>query len=115
MSQAAIIPVIQHYLAEVSKAGIPVDGAILYGSFARDQDTPDSDIDLIVLSAKFDVEKTQQDVSLLWRLRCRTDARIEPIAAGVREFAVDRGSPILAIARAEGIMIPAIEKTSASD
>lgn len=106
MSQAAIIPVIQHYLAEVSKAGIPVDGAVLYGSYARGQDTIDSDIDLIVLSPKFDAEKTQRDVSVLWRLRARTDARIEPIAAGVREFAEDRGSPILAIARAEGVMIP---------
>lgn len=108
MSQATVIPVIQHYLAEVAKAGIPVDSAILYGSYARGDETGDSDIDLIVLSTKFDGEKSQRDLSLLWRLRCRTDARIEPIAAGVREFADDGGSPILAIARAEGVRIPVL-------
>jgi predicted nucleotidyltransferase len=106
MVSAAIAPVIQRYLGEVERAGIPVEAAVLFGSYAKGLEREDSDIDLVVLSPRFDQQKTQHDISVLWRLRARTDARIEPIAAGVREFAEDEGSPILCVARAEGIRIP---------
>ncbi len=106
MAYAAIASVIQRYLAAVEKAGIPVNAAVLFGSHAKGLEREDSDIDLVVLSPRFDQQKTQKDISLLWRLRATTDGRIEPIAAGVREFAEDEGSPILCIARAEGVKIP---------
>ncbi len=106
MDDAAIASVIQSYLAAVEQAGIPVEAAVLFGSHAKDVAREDSDIDLLVPSSRFDREKTQQDISLLWRLRASTDARIEPIAAGIGEFAQDERSPILCVARAEGIMIP---------
>ncbi len=106
MVSEAIASVIQRYLREVERAGIPVQAGVLFGSYATGHQREDSDIDLVVLSPRFDQEKTQRDISILWRLRARTDARIEPIAAGIREFAEDEGSPILCIARAEGIRIP---------
>ena len=106
MALAAIASVIQRYLDAVTEAGIPVEAAVLFGSYAKGLEHENSDIDLLVLSPRFDQQKTQQDISLLWRVRARTDARIEPIAAGIREFAEDEGSPILCIARSEGIMIP---------
>lgn len=105
MPERPIIATIRNYLRHVAASGIPVSGAVLYGSYARGDEHPDSDVDLIVLSPKFDLAKTYEDVATLWRLRCSTDARIEPIAAGVREFDSDRGSPILAIAREEGIRV----------
>ncbi len=105
MLARSIMKVIQNYLKEVALAGIPVSGAILYGSYARGEQHPESDIDLIVLSPLFDQDKSYQNVAKLWRLRVRTDWRIEPVAAGVREWAENRGSPLLAIARQEGIVI----------
>jgi predicted nucleotidyltransferase len=106
MPGESIIPVIRRYLQAVCDHGIPIEGAVLYGSYARGQETPESDIDLIVLSSLFDREKTQKTLSTLWRLRASTDCRIEPIAAGVDEWTHDRKSPILEIARSEGIAIP---------
>jgi predicted nucleotidyltransferase len=105
MAASTVIPVIQNYLRVVAENGIPVESAVLYGSYARGEETADSDIDLIVISPLFDRIKKQADISKLWRLRVDTDARIEPIAAGVREWAEEQGSPILSIAREEGIVI----------
>ena len=106
MFEQSVIGIIQNYLKQVAGAGIPVDGAVLYGSYARGEQTADSDIDLIVLSPLYDQDQTHQFDSPLWRLRCITDSRIEPIAAGVIEWKTNRSSPLLAIARREGIMIP---------
>lgn len=39
-------------LAAALPAGWPVDAVVLYGSKARGDDTPDSDIDLLVLTAR---------------------------------------------------------------
>ena len=106
MPDASIIAVIRRYLQAVCEQGIPVQGAILFGSYARGEQKVDSDIDLIVLSPVFDQAKTQASLSTLWRLRATTDYRIEPIAAGTQEWLSDRGSPILEIARREGVEIP---------
>lgn len=105
MPGANVIAVIRRYLQAVCEQGIPVHGAVLFGSYARGDEKPDSDIDLIVLSPIFDKAKTQQSLSALWRLRATTDRRIEPIATGIEEWVHDRGSPILEIARREGIEI----------
>lgn len=105
MGELTILPVVERYLQELQGAGIPVEAAVLFGSYARGQQTEDSDIDLIVLSPRFDQGKSQADMSLLWRLRRKVDARIEPIAAGSREYFEDRSSPVLEYARREGIRI----------
>ena len=105
MPATAIVEIVRHYLMAVAKAGIPVDGGVLFGSCARGDQRADSDIDLVVLSPRFDETKTADDLDLLWKLRRKTDWRIEPIAAGVHEFAEDSSSPILASARNEGLII----------
>lgn len=105
MPATAVIEIVQRYLAAVANAGIPVDGGVLFGSCARGDQRTDSDIDLVVLSPRFDQAKTADDLDLLWRLRRKTDWRIEPIAAGVHEFAEDSSSPILASARQEGVRV----------
>lgn len=105
MPGASVIAVIRRYLEAVREQGIPVQGAVLFGSYARGEEQPDSDIDLIVLSPVFDRVKTQASLSTLWRLRATTDYRIEPIATGTEEWVADRGSPILEIARREGVEI----------
>lgn len=105
MPATAIVDIVRQYLMAVANAGIPVDGGVLFGSCARGDQRVDSDIDLVVLSPRFDEAKTAEDLDLLWRLRRKTDWRIEPIAAGVHEFAEDSSSPILAAARHEGLVV----------
>ncbi len=105
MPARAIIEIVRRYLMAVASAGIPVTEGVLFGSCARGDQRDDSDIDLIVVSPRFDQAKTAEDRDLLWRLRRRTDWRIEPVAAGVHEFSQDSSSPILAAARRQGVVV----------
>ena len=105
MVDKEILDVINNYLKAVQMAGIAVQGAVLYGSYARGEENEFSDIDLIVIAPEFDHRNTDL-VNRLWELRIYTDARIEPIATGVRQWAEDDGIPLLEIARREGIPIP---------
>ena len=82
MVEPAIVGVIQNYLAAVRRAGIRVSRAILYGSYARGDAQPDSDVDILVIAPEFDDPYSKNRVDLLWTLRAQTDSRIEPIAVG---------------------------------
>jgi predicted nucleotidyltransferase len=61
-----------------------------------------SDIDLLVVSPKYDSQRTREDINLLWHVAARTDSRIEPIPVGMRQFETDDSSAIIEIARREG-------------
>jgi len=81
--------------------------AIIFGSHARGQVDQWSDIGLVVVAPRFDRGISRADVSLLWRVAARTDSRIEPVACGERQWAEDRSSAILEIARREGqVLLP---------
>ena len=82
-----------------------VSQAVLFGSYARGEADQWSDIDLIVVAARFDAEVARTDVELLWRVAARTDSRIEPIPCGVRQWAEDQSSAVIEIARREGEII----------
>ena len=60
------------------------------------------DIDLIVVSPRFDGKCQREDTDLLWRTSARTDSRIEPIPVGERQWLEDDASAIVEIARREG-------------
>jgi predicted nucleotidyltransferase len=96
---------VRRYLAVVEETGVPVVGAVVYGSFARGEQTVNSDIDLLVLSPLFDRAKENGTVDRLWHIAWRVDSRIEPVAVGVREFEENEDSPLIAMARREGVMI----------
>ncbi len=95
----------RRYLAAVADAGIHATRAVLFGSFARGEANPDSDIDLIVLAPEFDGPFSRDLVEALWRARLKADIRIEPIPCGEREWEIEQGRPILDIARREGFEI----------
>ena len=104
MVEKAVLNSIHAYLTAVQQAGIFVNKAILFGSFARGDAGSDSDIDLIIVSEQFDTLQ-QKDIDTLWELRVSTDARIEPIACGEQQWQEDDFTPILEVARREGIVI----------
>ena len=109
MVEPAIVGVIQNYLAAVRRAGIRVSRAILYGSYARGDAQPDSDVDILVIAPEFDDPYSKNRIDLLWTLRAQTDSRIEPIAVGERQWREDDASIIIEMARREGqeISLPA--------
>jgi len=105
MVARSVIAAARKYLHVLREAGFPVHYAILFGSQARGDSTQWSDIDLLIVSPRFDGEHRREDISLLWRLAARTDSRIEPVPVGEREFESDDSSAIVEIARREGTTV----------
>jgi predicted nucleotidyltransferase len=97
---------VQGYLVAVRRRGLRASRAILFGSHARGEAGPDSDIDILVIAPEFDAPYDRSQVDLLWAIRAQTDSRIEPIAVGERQWQEDDASAIVEIARREGQEIP---------
>lgn len=107
MVDEAVVNIVQRFLAAVRSSGIPVEFGVLFGSWARGAASPESDIDLIVVSPRFDAPRAHRDVDVLWRLAARVDSRIEPLPCGSQQWREDQASPLLAIVRQEGEAIAA--------
>jgi len=102
MVERTVLKTIQNYLNIVRQADIRVSRVILFGSHARGNARPDSDIDVLVIAPEFDGPYNKRLVDLLWELRARTDSRIEPVPVGERQWKEDDSSAIIEIARREG-------------
>jgi hypothetical protein len=87
--------------------GLHAPFAVVFGSQTTGKADQWSDIDLLVVSPRFDTMRSRKDIGLLWRVAARTDSRLEPIPCGERQWQEDRASPIVEIARREGQVIPA--------
>src|SRR5262245_30980097 len=85
---------------------------VIFGSWSRGKACEWSDIDLLVVSPRFDDLCDRRDVDLLWRLAARSDSRIEPIPCGGRQWREDRSSAVVEIARREGEPVRSEEHTS---
>jgi predicted nucleotidyltransferase len=81
-------------------------GLVLYGSVARDQASPDSDIDLLVLlSEPFDYfQELRQIIDLIYPIQLDVDRLISAKPAPVEEF--EAGSiQLYRNAKREGILV----------
>jgi hypothetical protein len=103
----------ERFIAAVEKSGIKVSRVVLFGSHARGEADEWSDIDIIVISPDFDAPDPRDLVNRLWEATVTTRGHVEPVACGERRWREDNGSPILEMARREGIEImPALAPTS---
>jgi predicted nucleotidyltransferase len=100
----SIIDLVRCYLKLVRKHGIQINQAVLFGSQARGEAQADSDIDLLLPSPDFE-ELTWKQEELLWALTAQVDTRIEPIPCTERQWLTDQSSPLIDIARQEGLVI----------
>ena len=76
---------IERFIGELSKE-ISVEKVILFGSWVRKQNQPDSDIDLIVVSPAFSKGTHISNMQYLFRRAARVDSRLEPIPASPDEM-----------------------------
>ena len=73
-----IMPLVKQYVDKVSLSGIDVSGAILFGSWARGNPRPESDIDICIISPQLGKDWVEEIVRLR-QLAFDIDNRIEPI------------------------------------
>ena len=105
MVEPGIRTIVETYLKTLAKNGVVVTHGILFGSQAKGNAGVWSDIDLLIVSPKFDAVSGRDDINLLWRLAARTDSRIEPIPCGEKQWLEDDSSPIIEMVRREGEVV----------
>jgi predicted nucleotidyltransferase len=102
MVDPIIIESVRNYLKKVQKKGLVIRFGVVFGSQVTGQADRWSDIDLLVVSPRFDGSRDRRDIDLMWRLAARTDSRIEPVPCGERQWKDDVSSAVVEIARREG-------------
>jgi len=102
MVDESVVISVRKYLQILNTLGMSVVFGVVFGSQATRKLDDWSDIDLVVISPRFDEMQTRDNLNLLWRVAARTDSRIEPIPCGERQWREDDSSAILEIARREG-------------
>ncbi len=73
------------YIRSLTDAGIRIKKAYLYGSYAREAATKDSDIDIAIVSPDFTGDRFN-DAILLKKFRINVDYRIEPLPLKPEDF-----------------------------
>ena len=107
MVDESVVNSVQRYLRRLAASGLTVRFGVIFGSQASGSTDQWSDIDLLVVSPRFDGSRDRQDINLLWHLAARTDSRIEPVPCGERQWQDDGSSPVLEVARREGYQVRA--------
>ncbi len=100
-----VVKAVERYLHALERDGVSIRFAVVFGSQVTGRADEWSDIDVLVVSARFDLPR-RADVDLLWRVAARTDSRIEPVPCGERQWHEDTSSAIIEIARRQGEIIP---------
>jgi len=106
MDQSEVIDIVKQFIRNLQEDGIIIKFALLFGSFARNEASPNSDIDVLLVSDMFDTDDDYV-LSKPWLPKYRNDFRIEPVSVGTKRFETDDVSSIILIAREEGIKITA--------
>lgn len=104
MDRGSIIVLLQNYLQVLKEEGIEIERAFLYGSYAKQTQTENSDIDLLLVSNLFDTSNDYL-VGKIWALTKKVSTKIEPYVIGSLKFKNDEISPLIQIVKKEGVEI----------
>jgi hypothetical protein len=105
MADPSVLEVVRRYLRNLADQGILASMGVIFGSYASGRPDRWSDIDLLVVSPAFDGVYSRNAINQLWRVAARTDSRIEPIPCGEHQWIEDAVTPLIEVARREGIQV----------
>ncbi len=104
MDKEQVINIVKEYLKAVKNEGTTIDKAILFGSYAHENATADSDIDLMIVSKDFD-KGNDRLYGKVWALTRKISTKIEPFIIGWDKFQNDDYSPLIQIVKENGFEI----------
>ena len=78
MAKREVIELLKKYIILLNAEGISVNKAFLFGSYLNDTASNSSDIDVMIVSDKYDVT-----VGKIWKLTRKINTKIEPFLIGI--------------------------------
>lgn len=103
MARSEVIELLKKYVL-LNSEGISVNKAFLFGSYSNDTATDSSDIDIMIVSDKYD-ENDDLAIGKIWNLTRKISTKIEPFLIGNLKFREDNSSPLISMIREQGIQI----------
>jgi len=104
MGKSKAIKVIKKFAKKLRKEGIAVDHVILYGSYAKGNVRPHSDIDVAVVSKNFGRDQVEEGM-LLFRIAGKIDPRLEPVPISKKNYEHDTWIPLIHEIREKGVEV----------
>ena len=104
MARSEIIELLKKYILLLNSEGVSVNKAFLFGSYSTDTATESSDIDVMLVSNKFD-ENDDLIIGKIWKLTRKINTKIEPFLIGNKKFNEDNSSPLISMIKDKGIEI----------
>ena len=104
MAKEEIIALVKKYVILLNTEGLSVQKAFLFGSYSTGLATDSSDIDVMLVSDKFD-ETDDIAIGKMWRLTRKINTKIEPFLVGINKFRKDETSLLISIVKDSGIEI----------
>mgnify|MGYP003609433823 FL=1 len=102
MAKAEVIELLKKYILILNSNGIAVYKAFLFGSYSTNTATEASDIDVMIVSEKYD-ETDDEVVGKIWKLTRLVNTKIEPFLIGKNKFISDDNSPLIEQIKRQGI------------
>lgn len=102
MDKAEVIELLKKYISLINSDGIAVYKAFLFGSYSTNTATEASDIDVMIVSEKYD-ESDDEAVGKIWKLTRLVNTKIEPFLIGKNKFISDDNSPLIEQIKTKGI------------
>lgn len=96
--------IVKRFVAIIEARGIHVDKVVLYGSYSTGSNTPNSDLDLAVISPQFGKDRFVEG-KMLHQLAWRVDPRLQPVPLSPESFEKDTWIPLVHEIRKNGIVM----------
>lgn len=104
MVKKSVVQIVKNFVKFLKQDNIPVEAAILFGSYAKGTHSKDSDIDIAIISKRFGKNRLEEGQTLL-KKAWRVNSYLEPIPISYNDFKNNFDSPLLEEIRKYGVRV----------